>query len=104
LLEVLGDEGVTGVKLRNKKTEKEWTMNTDGVFIAVGTTPNSSLCDSAGIQLDNEGNIIVDSHQQTNIPGVYAVGDVTGEPRQIVKASGDAVKAVTHWLMVRPAE
>ena len=104
LLEVLGDEGVTGVKLRNKKTEKEWTMNTDGVFIAVGSTPNSSLCGPAGVNLDDKGNIIVDSHQQTNIPGVYGVGDITGEPRQIVKACGDAVKAVTHWLTVRPTE
>jgi thioredoxin reductase (NADPH) len=104
LLEVVGDEGVTSVKLRNKKTEKEWTMNTDGVFIAVGSTPNSSLCEPAGVKLDDKGNIIVDSHQQTNIPGVYAVGDITGEPRQIVRACGDAVKAVTHWLTVRPTE
>ncbi len=104
LLEVLGDDGVTGVKLRNKKTEKEWTMNTDGVFIAVGSTPNSSLCEPAGVKLDDKGNIIVNSHQQTNISGVYAVGDITGEPRQIVKACGEAVKAVTHWLTVRPIE
>ncbi|MFW9934223.1 MAG: thioredoxin-disulfide reductase [Candidatus Thorarchaeota archaeon] len=104
LLEVLGDEGVTGVKLRNKKTEKEWTMKADGVFIAVGCTPNSSFCEPVGVNLDEKGNIVVDSHQQTNIAGVYAVGDITGEPRQIVKACGDSVKAVTHWLTIRPAE
>jgi thioredoxin reductase (NADPH) len=104
LLEVLGDEGVTGVKLRNKKTEKEWTMKADGVFIAVGCTPNSSFCEPVGVDLDEKGNIIVDSHQQTNIAGVYAAGDITGEPRQIAKACGDAVKAVTHWLTIRPAE
>lgn len=104
LIEVLGDEGVTGVKLQNKKTEKEWTMKADGVFIAVGCTPNSSSCEPVGVDLDEKGNIVVDSHQQTNIAGVYAVGDITGEPRQIVKACGDAVKAVTHWLTVRPSE
>ncbi|MFX1577370.1 MAG: thioredoxin-disulfide reductase [Promethearchaeota archaeon] len=104
LLEVLGEEGVTGVKLRNRKTEKEWTMKADGVFIAVGCTPNSSFCEPVGVDLDEKGNIVVDSHQQSNIAGVYAVGDITGEPRQIVKACGDAVKAVTHWLTIRPAE
>ncbi len=104
MTEVLGTEGVTGAKLRNKKTDKEWTLNADGVFIAVGCTPNSSFCEPVGVDLDDEGNILVDSHQQTNIAGVYAVGDITGEPRQIVRACGDAVKAVTHWLMVRPTE
>ncbi len=104
LEEVLGDQGVTSVKLHNKKTKKEWTLAADGVFIAVGCKPNSSYCAPVGVNLDDRGNIIIDSHQQTNIAGVYAVGDITGEPRQIVKACGDAVKAVTHWLTVRPTE
>jgi thioredoxin reductase (NADPH) len=104
LIEILGDEGVTGVKLRNKKTDKEWTMKSDGVFIAVGCQSNTGVCEPVGVDLDDKGNIIVDSHQQTNIAGVYAVGDITGEPRQIVRACGDAVKAVTHWLTVRPTE
>ncbi len=104
LLEVLGEDTVTGAKLRNKKTNREWVQKADGVFIAVGSKPNSTFCEPAGIQLDKGGNILVDANQQTNIPGVYAVGDITGEPRQIVRACGDAVKAVTHWLMVRPTE
>jgi thioredoxin reductase (NADPH) len=104
LLEVLGEEGVTSVKLQNKKTEREWTQETAGVFIAVGCRPNSEYCEPVGVQLDEKGNIIVDQHQQTNIPGVYAIGDITGEPRQIVRACGDAVKAVTHWLTVRPID
>jgi thioredoxin reductase (NADPH) len=104
LLEVMGEEGVTSVKLRNKKTEREWIQETAGVFIAVGCRPNSTFCEPVGVNLDERGNIIVDQHQQTNIPGVYAIGDITGEPRQIVRACGDAVKAVTHWLTVRPIE
>lgn len=104
MTEVLGTEGVTGAKLQNKKTSKEWTLKADGVFIAVGCTPNSSFCEPVGVDLDAKGNIVVDAHQQTNIAGVYAIGDITGEPRQIVKACGDAVKAVTHWLTVRPTE
>ena len=104
MTEVLGTEAVTGAKLQNKKTGKEWTLDADGVFIAVGCTPNSAFCEPVGVDLDDRGNILVDAHQQTNIPGVYAIGDITGEPRQIVKACGDAVKAVTHWLTVRPME
>ncbi|MDO8122916.1 MAG: FAD-dependent oxidoreductase [Candidatus Hermodarchaeota archaeon] len=102
LLEVIGKDVVSGAKLRNKKTGREWVQEADGVFIAVGCQPNSTFCEPAGIQLDKSGNILVDANQQTNIPGVYAVGDITGEPRQIVRACGDAVKAVTHWLTVRP--
>lgn len=104
LTEILGEKGVTGVKLHNKKTKKDFTMDADGVFIAVGCTPNSSFCEPVGVNLDEKGNITTDAHQQTNIPGVYAIGDITGEPRQIVRACGDAVKAVTHWLTVRPVE
>lgn len=102
LTEVLGEAVATGVRLHDKKTTKEWRLNVDGVFIAVGCQPNSSIVEPAGIQLDNNGNIIVDTHQQTNIPGVYAIGDITGEPRQIVRACGDAVRAVTHWLTIKP--
>ncbi len=104
LLEVLGEDVVSGAKLRNKKTGREWVQKADGVFIAVGCQPNSTFCEPAGLLLDKSGNILVDANQQTNIPGVYAVGDITGEPRQIVRACGDAVKAVTHWLTVRPTE
>jgi len=102
MTEVLGDQTVTAVKLRNKKTGREWTQPVHGVFIAVGCRPNSEIAVKAGVKVDERGNIIVDRHQQTNIPGVYAAGDVTGEPRQIVRACGDAVVAVTHWLSVKP--
>ena len=102
MTEVLGEETVTAVKLRNKKTGREWTQPVHGVFIAVGCRPNSEIAVKAGVKVDERGNIIVDQHQQTNIPRVYAAGDVTGEPRQIVRACGDAVVAVTHWLSVKP--
>lgn len=102
MTEIVGEDTVTGVKLKNKKTNREWVLEVEGVFIAVGCRSNSACVKPAGIKLDSYGNILVDNHQRTNIPGVYAVGDITGEPRQIVRASGDAVKAVTHWLTVRP--
>jgi thioredoxin reductase (NADPH) len=102
MTEISGKEIVTGVKLQNKKTGREWIQSTNGVFIAIGSRPNSSNIKHTNVKLDDGGNIKVDQNQQTNIPGVYAIGDITGEPRQIVRACGDAVVAVTHWLKVKP--
>lgn len=99
---VLGVETVTGVRLHNKKSGREWDQPTQAVFIAVGCHSSSSIVVPAGVKVDRQGDILVDSNQQTNSPGVYAVGDVTGEPRQIVRACGDAVVAVVHWLSVKP--
>jgi thioredoxin reductase (NADPH) len=99
---VLGAETVTGLKLHNKKTSRDWEQPVQGVFIAVGCHSSSSIVAPAGVKVDNEGDILVDANRQTNIPGVYAVGDVTGEPRQIVRACGDAVVAVIHWLSTKP--
>lgn len=99
---VLGAETVTGVRLHNKKSGREWDQPAQGVFIAVGCHSSSSIVAPAGVKVSDQGDILVDSNKQTNIPGVYAVGDVTGEPRQIVRACGDAVVAVVHWLSVKP--
>lgn len=103
LTEVLGEKVVTEAKLQNKRTGREWTQPIHGVFIAVGVRPNSDLAVSAGVKADQQGYIITDKRQRTNIPNVYAVGDVvSGSPRQIVTACGDAVFAVTHWLSIKP--
>lgn len=103
MTEVLGEKVVTEVKLRNKRTGKEWTQPVQGVFIAVGVRPNSDIAASAGVKIDEKGHIITDQKQRTNIPALYAVGDVRSDsPRQIVTACGDAVVAVTHWLSIKP--
>ncbi len=103
MTEVLGEKVVAEVKLRNKRTGKEWTQPVHGVFIAVGVRPNSDIASSAGVKTDEKGHIIIDQKQRTNIPALYAVGDVRSDsPRQIVTACGDAVVAVTHWLSVKP--
>ncbi|MEM2542428.1 MAG: FAD-dependent oxidoreductase, partial [Candidatus Korarchaeum sp.] len=53
----------------------------------------SELARESGVEVDERGFIKVDHWQRTNLPGVYAVGDVTGEPMQIAKAVGDGVRA-----------
>ncbi len=93
---ILGDKSVTGVVLENTIDKSQKTMTIDGVFIAIGYTPNNELAKKLGIETDEEGYIKVDSGQRTNIKGIYAAGDITGGVKQIVTAvSQGAVAAMT---------
>lgn len=91
--EILQNGSVTGVKVKNKKTEEEREIACDGVFVAVGNLPNTGLLDGQ-IELDEAGYVLADETTQTNIPGVYAVGDMRKKPlRQIVTAVADGAVA-----------
>lgn len=94
--EILGDKFVTGVVLENTIDKSQKTIQVDGVFIAIGYTPNNELAKNLGIETDVEGYIKVDPAQRTNIKGIYAAGDITGGIKQIVTAvSQGAVAAMT---------
>jgi thioredoxin reductase (NADPH) len=91
--EVLGDQKVTGVRLENVKTGKETTLNTQGVFIAIGHEPNTQVFKGA-IHLDAKGYIVTKNETDTNVPGVFAAGDVRDHKyRQAVTAAADGCKA-----------
>ncbi len=92
---VVGGSRVEGVILKNLETGEEGLVEAEGVFIFVGVEPRSELAKEAGVEVDERGFIRVDCWQRTNIAGVYAVGDVVGEPMQIAKAVGDGVRAAT---------
>ena len=98
--EILGEEKVNAVSLRNKKTGESFCLDVDGVFIAVGITPNSQAF-TGFLELD-QGYICADENGDTGIPGVYAAGDVRRKQlRQIVTAVADGANAVTsaeHYL------
>ncbi|HIE14020.1 TPA: thioredoxin-disulfide reductase [Candidatus Bathyarchaeota archaeon] len=95
--EIAGKEKVRSVVLYNNKTGKMWNEEVDGVFIAVGEVPNSELARNAGVKVDKNGYIIVDSRQRTNVPGVYAAGDVTNYPvKQIGTAVGQGIIAAVE--------
>jgi len=84
------------VILENKKTGELREEEVDGVFIQIGEIPNSTLFRKAGIEVDAGNYIIVDSKQSTNIPGVFAAGDVTNlEVKQIGTAAGQGIVAAT---------
>ena len=92
--EIIGNEKqVNGVVVKNLKSEKSKTYKVDGVFIAIGEEPNSELAGEIGIKLKADGFVEIDNHCRTNIPRIYAAGDVTGGVRQIVTAVSEGATA-----------
>ncbi|MBR2008600.1 MAG: FAD-dependent oxidoreductase, partial [Peptococcaceae bacterium] len=95
--EIVGDEKVTQLKLRNKKTDATSTLDVNGVFIFVGYLPNASFL-PAELEVNEQGYIITDEEMATNIPGVFAIGDVRQKKlRQVTTAVGDG-GAVMHGI------
>ena len=88
-----GDERLTAVTIRDVETGQETQLPVDGLFISIGREPATQLFQGL-LQLDSAGYIIADESTKTNIPGVYAVGDVrTKAVRQIVTATADGAVA-----------
>lgn len=91
--EIHGGLKVTGVTLMDTRDQAASTLELDGVFIFVGRKPVGPL-EGSGIHTDAEGYIITDENMQTNIPGVYAIGDIRRKAwRQIVTAVSDGAVA-----------
>ena len=92
--EIVGDAAVTGVRVMDTVTGDEREMATDGVFMAIGHTPNTSLF-AGEIGLNENGYVVVEEPTtKTNVPGVFAAGDVTDVIyRQAVTAAGQGCKA-----------
>jgi thioredoxin reductase (NADPH) len=84
---------ITGIKLKNLKTKRTKIHNVEGVFIAIGEDPNSKLAGDLGVKLTDGGFIEVDTSCRTNIPRIFAAGDVTGGVRQIVTAVSEGATA-----------
>ena len=92
--ELLQEDKLTGVKLRDVNTGEETTVPCDGLFISVGRKPATELVQGQ-LELDRSGYIIADETTKTSLPGVYAVGDVRTKPlRQVVTAVADGAMAV----------
>jgi thioredoxin reductase (NADPH) len=92
--EILGESAVTGVRLRNVKTDETRELATDGVFMAIGHDPTTALFRGV-LDTDDEGYLKVqEPRTSTNVPGVFAAGDVTDRVyRQAVTAAGQGCKA-----------
>jgi len=93
--EVLGEQTVTGVRVRNVKTEETSIIKADGMFVYIGMEPSTGLF-ADQVELDAWGYIVTDRRQRTSVPGVFAAGDVQNPDfRQVVVAAGcGAVAAI----------
>ena len=96
VMELLHDGRLTGVKIRNLRTGAEEVLPCDGLFVSIGRIPATDLV-AGQLALDEQGYVDANENCETNIPGVYAVGDVRAKAvRQIVTAVADGAVAVHH--------
>ena len=91
--ELLGQDKVTGVKIKNTQTGKISQLQIDGVFIAIGHSPNTDFL-KGQLDLDEKGYIVVKDETKTSVNGVFVAGDVSDwHYRQAVTAAGMGCKA-----------
>jgi thioredoxin reductase (NADPH) len=104
--EVVGDDKVEAVKLKNLMTGDESTFETDGVFIFIGHTPNTQIFEGQ-LELDPLGYIVVNNLMETNVPGVFASGEAADPHfRQVVTSAGMGAAAAiqaTRYLEAQEA-
>lgn len=87
---IIGEKMVTGIKVKTRGEEK--TVSVQGIFVEIGLMPNSEF--AQGVKKNARGEIKVNSYNETNVPGIFAAGDVTDVPeKQIVIAAGEGAKA-----------
>lgn len=94
VVEILeADTMVSGVRVRNRQDQSTREIACDGIFVAIGNIPNTDLIKDQ-VELDEAGYVLADETTKTNIPGVFAVGDMRAKPlRQIVTAVADGAVA-----------
>ena len=108
--EITGANGkVDGLVVKDRASGEERRVELEGVFIQIGLVPNTEWLTDSGLDLTKFGEIAVDEEGRTNIPGVFAAGDVTTVPyKQIVVAMGDGSKAglsaFDYLIRTEPAE
>ena len=107
--EILGDNFVTGVRVRNVQTDETGVIETDGVFVAIGHKPNTDVF-VGHVELDAKGYVAMPNPEtaETNVERVFAAGDVRDHRyRQAITAAGDGCKAAMdaeRWLEAQGVE
>lgn len=98
--EITGEDNrVNKVKATDKNNSKSVDYDADGVFIFIGLEPTTGFLETSGVNVDENGFVITDGKLETNIPGIFAAGDVrSGSTMQIASATGEGA---TSALMIR---
>ncbi|MCO1660341.1 thioredoxin-disulfide reductase [Pseudonocardia humida] len=108
VLGVIGENSVSGLRLRDTRTGEESTLDVTGMFVAIGHDPRSELV-RGQVETDDEGYVLVDAPgTRTNIPGVFACGDLVDHTyRQAITAAGSGCAAAIdaeRWLAEAPID
>jgi len=105
VVEVLGDNKVEGLRIRNRVSGNVEIISVKGIFVEIGLKPNSEFLKGV-VNLNSRGEITVDCACETNVQGIFAAGDVTNVfEKQIVVAAGEGAKAALsahQYLMKKP--
>ncbi len=108
--EVTGDgERVNGLVYKDRESGEEKKVELEGVFVQIGLVPNSEWLKDSGVELSPRGEIVIDDKAATNLPGIFAAGDVTTVPyKQIIISMGEGAKAALsafdYLIRTAPAE
>jgi len=103
--EFRGDQQLKEVILQNVQTGRTSSLVVDGVFVALGSDPESTIVKAVGAATNKRGEIITDREQRTSIPGIFAAGDVVSSMKQIVVAAGQgAIAADSAYRYIRSEE
>lgn len=93
ILEVVGETMMTGLRVLDKKTNTERIIKADGLFVEIGNIPKSQLVKDL-VDLNEQGEVIVNDRQETSLEGLYAAGDVTTQvDKQIIISAAEGAKA-----------
>lgn len=91
--EIEGESAVESLRLRNVKTNEESTLPVSAIFVFIGHTPNSSFLDGL-VERDVGGHVYVNDWMETNVPGIFAAGDIrVNSARQVISSAGDGATA-----------
>ncbi len=98
LLEILGEDKITGVKVKNRETGEEKILPAEGVFIYIGYSPNTRFLNDL-VELDERGYIVTNERLETSVKGIYAAGDVVkGTKSQVVIVAGSGATAAMNLI------
>jgi alkyl hydroperoxide reductase subunit F len=96
-VEILGDKFAKGVRI--KRNGNEETITTDAIFVEIGYEPNTGFLKDLA-ELNNRGEIIIDKNNMSDVPGIFAAGDVTDlHEKQVIVAVGEGAKAALSAIM-----